>query len=521
MEEWRMSNSKRLRTTEWAVEPPNKRVLYQSENQDYQTQNLWQAWPENPESSYLSQNSTPNIAPAIELFSCHPTRALQGQQDFSNDLYHTGEQLFYPDAQQFAFNPSASAEYSHSAFGEAALTAPSNDLAMESILGRASDAAETSNLCDVKVQLDEGLDAEYLDMEGLNFLELVTEIKTFLTLQVSFYEQYCVLQTKEGRTFGVLNKRTFRSLTTLSCFKELNYTALVGCDDWKERSFVTNKDSKLRCMYLDINVSGPRYVLDTVAKELSRVGLFLQPPPQGTTVLPYENPQYLHLPGVVQVEEISLFSGSQAPSVEAPVPGRQQAMTSNERLLDFDMIIEELPRHEYLKEAVTDFRVKTILLCHQKEGVDFVTRRETLSLPDSRGLWENQSSTKNFQCYQHIITGAKSPTPDDFLGGILADDMGLGKSLTMLSAIVGSLARANEYARQGSMSAGHPGEPPRAAKSTLIIVPSAHTLFVALSDTASIMGKKDLRILLHSLDMMSFSQPMELWLQTLVGHGMS
>ena len=54
--------------------------------------------------------------------------------------------------------------------------------------------------------------------------------------------------------------------------------------------------------------------------------------------------------------------------------------------------------------------------------------------------------------------------------------MGLGKSLTMLSVIVGSIARANEYAWQSPMGAepaGMLGQPPKAAKSTLIIVPSA------------------------------------------------
>jgi hypothetical protein len=74
--------------------------------------------------------------------------------------------------------------------------------------------------------------------------------------------------------------------------------------------------------------------------------------------------------------------------------------------------------------------------------------------------------------YQHIITGAKSPIPTDFLGGILADDMGLGKSLAMLCAIMGSLGRASEYA--GKIFGSEPLREGRmAAKSTLIIVPSA------------------------------------------------
>jgi SWI/SNF-related matrix-associated actin-dependent regulator of chromatin subfamily A3 len=74
--------------------------------------------------------------------------------------------------------------------------------------------------------------------------------------------------------------------------------------------------------------------------------------------------------------------------------------------------------------------------------------------------------------YQHIITGAKSPVPDDCLGGILADDMGLGKSLAMLCAIMGSLDRASEYAWQKTI-VGAPLDGPTPAKSTLIIVPSA------------------------------------------------
>ena len=48
--------------------------------------------------------------------------------------------------------------------------------------------------------------------------------------------------------------------------------------------------------------------------------------------------------------------------------------------------------------------------------------------------------------YEHAITGAMSRTKDDFLGGILADDMGMGKSLTMLSAIIASSAQATGHA---------------------------------------------------------------------------
>lgn len=76
--------------------------------------------------------------------------------------------------------------------------------------------------------------------------------------------------------------------------------------------------------------------------------------------------------------------------------------------------------------------------------------------------------------YNHLITGAKSPHAKECPGGIIADEMGLGKSLTMLSAITGTLDRACTYA-QSMTSIGSSGQGIIAAKSTLILVPSACT----------------------------------------------
>jgi hypothetical protein len=84
----------------------------------------------------------------------------------------------------------------------------------------------------------------------------------------------------------------------------------------------------------------------------------------------------------------------------------------------------------------------------------------------------NQLLTSRFQ---HIITGAKSPYAKECAGGVVADEMGLGKSLTMLSAITGSLASALNYARAVT-SINDSGRGIIAAKSTVIVVPSARTL---------------------------------------------
>ena len=63
--------------------------------------------------------------------------------------------------------------------------------------------------------------------------------------------------------------------------------------------------------------------------------------------------------------------------------------------------------------------------------------------------------------------------PEETLGGILADEMGPGKSLTMLAAIITSLHNASNYAASRNLQPDNNGSLAIAAKSTLVIVPSA------------------------------------------------
>lgn len=75
--------------------------------------------------------------------------------------------------------------------------------------------------------------------------------------------------------------------------------------------------------------------------------------------------------------------------------------------------------------------------------------------------------------YQHILTGAKSDQQEDVLGGIFADDMGLGKSLVMLAIIAASLGRAKEFSvlkNRPDKDAQRSGQ--RNSRATLILVPS-------------------------------------------------
>ncbi|KAL2354227.1 SNF2 family N-terminal domain-containing protein [Cryomyces antarcticus] len=94
---------------------------------------------------------------------------------------------------------------------------------------------------------------------------------------------------------------------------------------------------------------------------------------------------------------------------------------------------------------------------------------------DPFSLWEIREDL-GYRCYEHKITKSRVSLPPHLpQGGIIANDMGLGRTLTMLSAIVASLADAShfstlQYVHQNSISG------PLRMRSTLIVVSSAMVL---------------------------------------------
>ena len=142
-------------------------------------------------------------------------------------------------------------------------------------------------------QIDDGFDLECFHSSHKN----APEPTKFIPLQLLLGENHCILRTSEGIKFGILNNRSLRCLTELQGFQDLGCTPLIASNKWKNRIFQVGKDSKRKCISLDINISGPRCQLDAMARQLSQAGLFLQPPHHGTTSLPYREPTIPSSPG--------------------------------------------------------------------------------------------------------------------------------------------------------------------------------------------------------------------------------
>ncbi|KAJ5662214.1 uncharacterized protein N7477_009830 [Penicillium maclennaniae] len=123
-------------------------------------------------------------------------------------------------------------------------------------------------------------------------------------------------------------------------------------------------------------------------------------------------------------------------------------------------------------------QVKTPLLHHQKQALWFMTQKEKPRTfgpkeEDNNSLWRVEIQSNGSKRYKDIISGVVvDQEPPQVLGGLLADMMGLGKTLSILSLALSSLKESREWTRQ--MPDRHlvrqtPGI--RNTKTTLLVVP--------------------------------------------------
>ncbi len=88
--------------------------------------------------------------------------------------------------------------------------------------------------------------------------------------------------------------------------------------------------------------------------------------------------------------------------------------------------------------------------------------------------------TSYFCRFCHAITNVKSPVlPSEAEGGVLADEMGMGKSLSILSLITKTLGNAHDWATNGTGALSNEEALARRQRSraTLVVVSSACGFF--------------------------------------------
>ncbi|KAI4702778.1 hypothetical protein J4E89_010312 [Alternaria sp. Ai002NY15] len=188
---------------------------------------------------------------------------------------------------------------------------------------------------------------------------------------------------------------------------------------------------------VQINVYGPLTAACDIGKELSQQKIYLQRPVYIRDGSRYENPHILTLPGFQS-------STSEIPTItEEPLPDKVGLQTLRSTLQN---VYSSLTRDRNLHGLEGDERLNTDLLLHQKTALSFMMQREDGPIPEEYTLWR-PSEEDGVQCYRHVLTKGRSMVEHkETGGGILADEMGMGKTLSVLALVLRTLNTAHDWA---------------------------------------------------------------------------
>ncbi|KAL7950330.1 SNF2 family N-terminal domain-containing protein [Trichoderma barbatum] len=116
-------------------------------------------------------------------------------------------------------------------------------------------------------------------------------------------------------------------------------------------------------------------------------------------------------------------------------------------------VFDSLTRSDELPTMDPPEFITTPLLTHQKQGLYFMVAREEpreLQLDEKTmvSFWQTKLAPTGEPLFHNVITGdSQTAVPTDTRGGILADMMGLGKTLSILSLISSTIDEAQEFKR--------------------------------------------------------------------------
>ncbi|KAH8123686.1 hypothetical protein FP744_10005786 [Trichoderma asperellum] len=274
----------------------------------------------------------------------------------------------------------------------------------------------------------------------------------------------------EGGQFGYLRSAVGKTLAPLLAMPQVKFEPIGQASNLKGIIGRANKASEAIAK-VDINLYGPQFAAKEVGDKLSHGKLWLQKSTHMKRGVTYDNPHFLRLEigGVpIQCAQPVTQTRNEGPTGKKKREERLQKMVEE--------VYKTLDRSRDLDMVDGGDRVTQELLKHQQEALGFMLERESGHINDKYRLWETKVLDDGTEQYRHRITKTEIKNgiqPDERGGGILADEMGMGKSLSILALIMKTLDDGKEWVKQQEHSATSEEGILKRSRSTLVIVPSA------------------------------------------------
>ncbi|KAK7908793.1 hypothetical protein PG985_016096 [Apiospora marii] len=211
---------------------------------------------------------------------------------------------------------------------------------------------------------------------------------------------------------------------------------------------------------LNVVVYGPANICDDMGDYFARHDIYLQDPRTCHRDARYFNPHKLS----------STDLGS-CPLLSDVVFFDPAALVQLSEVDQRPDLLSALSSNTDLEETPQPAGITSILKRHQKQALTFMLRRERgwgfNHVQRTADIWHIVDSTQTRQ-YLNVISGAcRLEEPEEFAGGIVADPMGLGKTLTMISLVATDAERVDGRRKSADKAMGERVQIP----TTLIIVP--------------------------------------------------
>ncbi|RGP62627.1 hypothetical protein FSPOR_9206 [Fusarium sporotrichioides] len=184
----------------------------------------------------------------------------------------------------------------------------------------------------------------------------------------------------------------------------------------------TNISSR-QCV-LQVILYGDKDLSSSLKEVLRSQDLFLQDPHGASRDVLYWNPQRYCNPPEMRTSDF--------------YPTKDSQKTIVEQVVHVDSLIAFTSRND-IAETEPSSHVRASLHPHQKQALSFMISRErgwNLEVPNA-DVWSlEQNNRQTSQEFVNNISGAcQYVSPPEFRGGIIADDMGCGKTLSMIALI--------------------------------------------------------------------------------------